>query len=318
MSKKPRPRPLTISALDLQSLSFFERGVWTGLLLLMNESECRGRLVKNGAAMPMSEVCDALGNDMAVPLLNEVLGTLIAAGLAARDDDGIIYSQRLINDSRLREKRSKAGRQGGNPVLLKQKPQKRESQRVIKAMSSSVTEDGTIADTGCKRPSINEIHALVKQKSEPVASQEVVENESPPILPLVANGQRNTHILSYLTLNKKENKRPPMPPNTDIDNLQTFDAARRIYPGRKRGLETEFKNFKQKHDDWRAVLPLLQPSIEAERNRRKNAPPNEWMPTWKNFVTWINTRSWEEVIESTDTGSGLEPGEYYASDRRTS
>lgn len=78
-------------------------------------------------------------------------------------------------------------------------------------------------------------------------------------------------------------------------NKGLFEEARKIYLGTKRGLQTEFDNFIQKHEDWQKVLSLLKPAVErqiAVRKRKKAA--NEFVPSWKNFKTWINNRCWEE------------------------
>ncbi len=85
---------------------------------------------------------------------------------------------------------------------------------------------------------------------------------------------------------------------TDVETA-VFEEARKLYPGSKRGLQTEFANFK-----WRckhpvsggvpmfvvsAVLPILKPAIEQQIIwRRKDGR------YWKNFQTWINNHCWEE------------------------
>ena len=71
-----------------------------------------------------------------------------------------------------------------------------------------------------------------------------------------------------------------------------FNIARELYPGRKRGLDTEFKSFCKKHKDWKDVLVLLLPAIEVQIADRHN--PRSFTPPWKHFATWINNRCWEE------------------------
>lgn len=84
--------------------------------------------------------------------------------------------------------------------------------------------------------------------------------------------------------------------HTSDDELEKlFDEFRRAYPTQKRGLQTEFANFKKKHKDWKEVLPLLLPAIQAEiawheeKQRKK-----EFCPQYKNFQTWVNNRCWEQ------------------------
>ena len=88
----------------------------------------------------------------------------------------------------------------------------------------------------------------------------------------------------------------------------TFEQARKLYPGTKRGLPTELDNFK-KHKDWKEVLSLLVPAIEAQIQWRKTAN-GEFREAWKHFRTWINQRWWEvdlpETVE-TDKKTKLYP-----------
>ncbi len=81
---------------------------------------------------------------------------------------------------------------------------------------------------------------------------------------------------------------------------ETFDGARRLYPGTKRGCATEFLNFKKKHKDWLAALPLLGPAIEKLIEWR--AKYNGFIPDWKHFRTWINNRCWEDELPENNNG----------------
>lgn len=75
-----------------------------------------------------------------------------------------------------------------------------------------------------------------------------------------------------------------------------FDEARRLYPGDKRGLDTEWANFRKKHDDWREVVPALKPAIEILiASRERKLKTNQFVPEWAMFQTWINQRRWEHA-----------------------
>ena len=76
-----------------------------------------------------------------------------------------------------------------------------------------------------------------------------------------------------------------------------FDDARKIYPGTKRGLDVEFENF-CKHNDWKEKLNLLKSAIEIQikfKERKKDL--KQFVPEWKHFKTWINSRCWEEEYQ---------------------
>lgn len=78
-----------------------------------------------------------------------------------------------------------------------------------------------------------------------------------------------------------------------------FDQFRKKYPGTKRGLDTEFKNF-QKHKDWKEILPKLEELLDGQIEQRKQLAElkkkdrNILIPFWQHLKTWINQRSWEQ------------------------
>lgn len=81
---------------------------------------------------------------------------------------------------------------------------------------------------------------------------------------------------------------------------QAFEQARKEYPNKSgmRGHDTEFRNFKKKHKDWRTVAFDLYPAIKLiERKREAAKKRKEFVPNWKMFATWINNRCWEEAAE---------------------
>jgi hypothetical protein len=79
-----------------------------------------------------------------------------------------------------------------------------------------------------------------------------------------------------------------------------FDESRKLYPGIKRGLDTEFEYFK-KHKDWKKCLELLEPAINNQiRLREQIKAQNKFVPEWKHFKTWIYNRCWEEQITLID------------------
>jgi hypothetical protein len=84
--------------------------------------------------------------------------------------------------------------------------------------------------------------------------------------------------------------------NTEINYL-LFDEFRKLYPGTKRGNQTEFDNYCKKHKDWLSCLQLLKTAISNQIDSRENKKnKGEFVPEWKNLQTWINQRCWEEEI----------------------
>jgi hypothetical protein len=103
----------------VQALSFHDRGVWFEIILLMHESDERGKLLLNGKPMPEQALARLLGLDN--QNLTNTLTTLLDFGVASRcEETGAIMCRRMLRDENLRNIRKEAGSKGGNPVLLKQ------------------------------------------------------------------------------------------------------------------------------------------------------------------------------------------------------
>jgi hypothetical protein len=136
--------------LGVQSLSLHNRGLWFEMLLLMHDSEQRGKLVLNGRAMTHSAIAQAIGLDNQI--FQEGLTLLLEFGVASIEPDtGIIYCRRMVKDEKTRIAHTEAGKRGGNPILVNQKPTPRVNQtfnqKPTPSFSSSDTEinsDGPI------------------------------------------------------------------------------------------------------------------------------------------------------------------------------
>lgn len=82
---------------------------------------------------------------------------------------------------------------------------------------------------------------------------------------------------------------------------KVFDIFRKQYPGTKRGLETEYSNFKKKHKDYRACVSLLLPALRKLMKWREGKKVSgQFVPEYANLSTWINQRRWEAELESVD------------------
>ncbi len=141
----------------VQSLDYFDRGVWWEMLCLMHESERRGVLVLNGQAMSEGALARLLGLDK--QKLTTILTTLLTSGVASREaETGAIVCRRMMRDEKLREIRIEAGKKGGNPLLLNQKqttvvkPAPKQNPTPSSSVSSSVSSSTakTTAPEGAK------------------------------------------------------------------------------------------------------------------------------------------------------------------------
>jgi hypothetical protein len=148
--------------LGVQSLNFHDRGVWFEMLCLMHESERRGVLVLNGAAMDEETLARMLSLDKQI--LTTTLTTLLARGVASRDPEtGALMCRRMVKDENIRKVRTEAGKKGGNPVLLNQitnllKPvldgrlEQAGKQKPTPSSSSSITTSVEVSDANASSP----------------------------------------------------------------------------------------------------------------------------------------------------------------------
>jgi hypothetical protein len=144
----------------IQALSRHDRSVWFDLLCIMHESDERGVLLLAGKPIPEEALARMLNLDNQE--VKQTLSTLLTYGVASRrEEDGAIYSRRMVNDQKTIEMRRNAGKQGGNPVLLKQvdnqevnqKPTTGVKQKPTPSSSSSTSS----SDKRMAKPSIEEI-----------------------------------------------------------------------------------------------------------------------------------------------------------------
>lgn len=110
------------------------------------------------------------------------------------------------------------------------------------------------------------------------------------------NGDRES--ISPILFEEENNSiTTPYSPPSLTESERTFDEFRRAYKGTKRGLRTEFDNFRKKHKDWHDVLQHLLTDYEnQEKLREENRKAGAFVPQPKNLSTYINQRCWEEEI----------------------
>jgi len=104
----------------IQALDYEARGVWFEMLIIMHESDSRGKLTLNGDKMPDEALARLLGLDEAKT--KQILGKILSYGVASEEQDtGIIYCRRMLRDIDLRKKRAEAGSKGGKQRAINKK-----------------------------------------------------------------------------------------------------------------------------------------------------------------------------------------------------
>ena len=104
----------------VQSCSLAARGLWEEMLWIMYEAPERGYLVLRPGVSLEPDLARLVGSTP--DEVDELKEQLELKGIYSRDERGIIFSRRMVHDHLISEKRSAAGRKGGNPALLNQPP----------------------------------------------------------------------------------------------------------------------------------------------------------------------------------------------------
>lgn len=94
----------------LQSCSVAARGLWIELMCVMHDCEPYGVLSVNGKSMTSAQVARLVGEQEKV--VARLMTELEDAGVCSRDEQGRLFSRRMVKDEAVREVRA-AGGQGG-------------------------------------------------------------------------------------------------------------------------------------------------------------------------------------------------------------
>lgn len=125
----------------LSACSLAARGLWIELMCVAHEGDNYGHLSINGRPMTPAQVARMVGESPAV--VAKLLKELEDAGVFSRDEQGCIYSRRMVKDERIRNVRADSGRLGGNPNLVKQKVKQNDKQNPTPSSSSSSSSSDT-------------------------------------------------------------------------------------------------------------------------------------------------------------------------------
>lgn len=100
----------------------------------------------------------------------------------------------------------------------------------------------------------------------------------------------------------------------NMSESEIFFLFVKLYRGTKRAKDTEFKDFKKKHTDWKEVIPLLIPALKTQiAHKIALASKGEFVADWKHLKTWLNQRDWEMELPN-HPESGTSNGNGYAID----
>ncbi len=99
----------------LRMCSIQARGLWMDMICYMHQSSPYGHLMVNGKEITPNQLARMVGE--AAEGVSRWLMELEDSGVLSYNDDGIIYSKRMVRDETLRNARAAGGKEGGNPKL---------------------------------------------------------------------------------------------------------------------------------------------------------------------------------------------------------
>jgi hypothetical protein len=152
---------------NLSDCSLAAQGLWMRMLGYMARSEKRGYLIFNGNQKESKSLVEQKQIESKIlakrthtdeKIIEQLIGELEENGVFSRDENGIIFSRRLVREAELSRIRSEAGRKGGRPSLkrdenhieskLKAKENQNESkdESKLKAASASASAYASVSE----------------------------------------------------------------------------------------------------------------------------------------------------------------------------
>lgn len=96
----------------LQSCSIAAQGLWINVMCIAHECEPYGHLIINGKPMNAAQIGRLVG--LSAKECQALIDELSEAGVLSFDDDGAIFSRRMIKDEELRNIRANGGKAGSS------------------------------------------------------------------------------------------------------------------------------------------------------------------------------------------------------------
>lgn len=128
----------------LRLCSLEARGLWVEMMCIAHECDDYGKLKQNGRVFCHKTVSRLVGISPKNCL--KLLRELEENKVFSRDEDGAIYSRRMVRDEHIRKIRAEAGGKGGNPLLLGHLVKQNGKQKPTPSSSSSLDSYKSVAE----------------------------------------------------------------------------------------------------------------------------------------------------------------------------
>lgn len=144
-------------------------------MCVAHESDEYGHLSINNKPMTVQQIARTVGETPAV--IGKLVDELEQSCVFSRNDQGSIFSRRMVKDERLRNVRAESGRLGGNPNLLNQKDKQNTSSKDNQTDKQNLT------------PSSSSSSSTASTKSKPVKNKNTALIAPECVFPEIENRQ---------------------------------------------------------------------------------------------------------------------------------
>ena len=202
----------------LSACSLAARGLWIELMCIAHEGDNYGHLSINGKPMTTQQIARMVGESLA--LVTKLLSELEDANVFSRDEQGCIFSRRMVKDERIRNVRAESGRLGGNPNLLKQSGKQKVKQKT--KQNPTPSSSSSSSPSGYSDPDGSDA-AGVKPDKPAMEPDEIIFGYGVPLL--VNAGSTDKAARSFLGGLRKQHG-----DTTVIDKLRECFRAKPLQP----------------------------------------------------------------------------------------
>ncbi len=155
----------------LRLCSLSARGLWVEMMAIMHRAEPYGHLLIGGISPTNAQLATQVGADIAV--VEAAYAELESLSVFSKDDNGVIYSRRMVRDWQKAEIARTNGKSGGNPALKNRSSDKGsdnpplkgglklEVERGVKAQIPEARGQSSVPDgTGAEAPIVDPIKVM--------------------------------------------------------------------------------------------------------------------------------------------------------------
>lgn len=228
----------------LQSCSVSARGLWIELMCVMHDCEPYGVLAVNGRAMSPAQLARLVGEQEKV--IVRLLAELEDAGVCSRDEEGRLFSRRMVKDEGVREARA-AGGHAGAEHGHKGGEHGKKGGRPRKAEAGSSGEEKTPL-----KPTLKTTLATIEEpppssssssSSSPSGNEEAKASLSPSAKSPAGSALPKNWILPAQWAAWAQGERPDLDPNRVADEFRDYWIAKPGKEGRKADWEATWRNW---------------------------------------------------------------------------